>query len=96
MLYSFTGGADGGDPHAGLIRDASGNLYGTTVRGGDSNFGTVFKVDSTGKETVLHSFAGPEGQNPLGGLVRDAAGNLYKTTYGGGASNFGTIFKLSR
>ena len=43
VLHSFTGGADGASPHAGLIRDAAGNLFGTTNVGGDSNYGTVFK-----------------------------------------------------
>src|SRR6202043_960545 len=58
VLYSFTGGTDGGYPSAALIRDAASNLYGTTNGGGASNQGTVFKVDPTGKETVLYSFAG--------------------------------------
>ena len=56
VLHSFTGGADGARPFAGLIRDTAGNLYGTTGEGGTFNFGTVFKVDATGAETVLHSF----------------------------------------
>ena len=89
VLHSFTGGADGGVPYAGLIRDAAGNLYGTTAWGGTSDDGTVFKLDTTGKETVLHSFKGRDGENPYGGLVRDAAGNLYGTTYDGGAYNTG-------
>jgi hypothetical protein len=55
----------------------------------------VFKLDTTGNETVLHSFTGPDGQLPFHGLIRDAAGNLYGTTVLGGASNSGT-FKLSR
>jgi uncharacterized repeat protein (TIGR03803 family) len=94
VLYSFTGGTDGGYPLAALIRDSAGNLYGTTNGGGASNQGTVFKVDPTGKETVLYSFTGgTDGANPGAGLVRDSAGNLYGTA-GGGASNQGTVFKL--
>ena len=58
VLYSFTGGADGANPYAGLIRDSAGNLYGTTYGGGTSNWGVVFKLDTTGTETVLHSFTG--------------------------------------
>ena len=58
VLYSFTGSSDGGDPYAGLLRDAAGNLYGTTEFGGSSNDGVVFKISKTGKETVLHSFTG--------------------------------------
>ena len=58
VLYSFTGGADGGEPDEGLIRDSAGNLYGTTYSGGVSNAGVVFKLDTTGTETVLYSFTG--------------------------------------
>jgi uncharacterized repeat protein (TIGR03803 family) len=96
VLHRFTGGADGAKPFAGLVRDAAGNLYGTTGYGGVRDKGTVFKLDTTGNETVLHSFTGPDGQLPFHGLIRDAAGNLYGTTVLGGASNSGTVFKLSR
>jgi len=105
LLYSFTGGSDGAAPAAGLVMDRKGNLYGTTVGGGDltcDNFGyygcgTVFRLDTTGKETVLHGFTGPsaDGVYPEGGLVRDSAGNLYGTTSVGGASNFGIVFKVT-
>jgi uncharacterized repeat protein (TIGR03803 family) len=100
VLYSFTGGSDGGGPSAGVIRDAAGNLYGTTVNGGSSLFcakgcGTVFKLDTTGKETVLYSFTGKaDGAFPTGRLTRDAAFNMYSTTQNGGANNNGTVFKL--
>jgi uncharacterized repeat protein (TIGR03803 family) len=95
VLYSFAGGADGANPYAGLFRDASGNLYGTTYGGGASGLGTVFKVDTTGNETVLYSFiGGTDGKYPTGGLVRDASGNLYGTTHAGGSFFDGTVFKL--
>jgi len=102
VLHSFTGSpTDGASPYAGLILDSAGNLYGTTTSGGASNFGTVFKVDAAGKETVLYSFLGyPDGANPFGGLARDRSGNLYGTTfYGGsyercGGFGCGTVFKL--
>jgi len=109
VLYSFTGGIDGGYPDGGLVGDKAGNLYGTTVDGGEGSgcyyggCGTVFKVDATGTETVLYSFtAGTEGQYPVEGLVRDAAGNLYGITYQGGKSTCnngsgtgcGTVFEL--
>ncbi len=64
VLYNFQGGNDGAFPTGGLIRDADGNLYGVTNEGGDFLFGTVFKLDRTGKETVLNSFHGmPDGEN---------------------------------
>jgi uncharacterized repeat protein (TIGR03803 family) len=97
VLYSFTGGTDGGYPEAGLIRDAKGNLYGTTSSGGSSGAGTVFKLDPSGTETVLYSFTGgADGGSPSeGSLLRDSAGNLYGTTPQGGASDFGVVFKLA-
>ena len=95
LLYSFKGAPDGADPAADLFMDAAGNLYGTTVIGGAFGYGTVFKVDTAGNETVLHSFSGsPDGATPQGGLVMDAAGNLYGTTTYGGVANNGTVFKL--
>ena len=104
VLYSFTDGADGGSPIGGLVRDAEGNLYGATVTGGASGNGTVFEVDTSGKETVLYSFAGaPDGAAPYAGLIQDAQGNLYGTTEAGGNStdcpwNYGgcgTVFKVA-
>jgi len=98
VLHSFNG-SDGWVPYAGLIFDAAGNLYGTTVEGGDTNVGTVFKLapnqDGSWTESVLHSFNGRNGQYPYAGLIFDAAGNLYGTTYGGGASADGTVFELA-
>jgi uncharacterized repeat protein (TIGR03803 family) len=97
VLYSFNfNGKDGFAPVAGLIRDAAGNLYGTTAEGGSYGNGTVFKVDSSGNETVLYSFAGypADGAYPGAGLTADARGNLYGTTLGGGGSGLGTVFKL--
>jgi uncharacterized repeat protein (TIGR03803 family) len=94
VLYSFTGLGDGGTPIGGLDRDSAGNLYSTTVSGGASGDGVVFKLDTTGAETVLHSFTGADGANPDAGVIRDAAGNLYGTTVSGGASGYGTVFKL--
>jgi uncharacterized repeat protein (TIGR03803 family) len=97
LLHSFAGTPDGENPLAGLVRDAAGNLYGTTQYGGtNGGFGTVFKLDAKGDLTLLHSFAGtPDGENPLAGLTRDAVGNLYGTThYGGTNGGFGTVFKL--
>ena len=97
ILHSFAGGAaDGEFPFAGLVRDASGNLYGTASQGGTSGDGIVFKLSKSGKETVLHNFGGPDGQYPYGGVIRDSAGNLYGTTYIGGASGLGTIYKVTK
>lgn len=95
VLHSFdsTGGSH---PSAGLIRDAAGNLYGTTNNGGVDDLGVVFEVDPVGNETVLHNFTGSaDGSYPLAGLVRDPEGNVYGTTYKGGAYDSGIVFVVA-
>lgn len=96
VLYAFMGLQDGGTPYAGLLLDGSGNLYGTTSHGGAMTCsggvgcGTVFRLDVTGKETVLYSFMGqPDGAYPYAGLIQGSSGNFYGTTSQGGASCFG-------
>jgi uncharacterized repeat protein (TIGR03803 family) len=94
VLYSFSGGADGGYPNGGVVLDSSGNLYGT-ASSGVGNAGVVFKLDTTGHETVLYSFTGgADGGNPQAGVIFDLAGNIYGTTYNGGTSGHGVVFKL--
>jgi uncharacterized repeat protein (TIGR03803 family) len=93
VLHTFNG-FDGQTPEAGVVRDAAGNIYGTTLNGGSSDNGVVFKVDTGGNETVLHSFGGSDGLNPQSSLVRDAAGNLYGTTQIGGSFGDGVVFKV--
>src|ERR1035441_332430 len=111
VLYSFCSQAnctDGYQPWAGLIFDAAGNLYGTTVYGGTADTtcsycGTVFELTPNGSggwtETVLHSFGdGTDGFYPSAGLIFDAAGNLYGTTAMGGTYDYpwdGTVFELT-
>ena len=93
ILHRFWGGKYGKHPIAGLFRDASGNLYGTTIEGGigsgcpvgEYDCGTVFKIAPDGTESVLYSFAGgSDGIFPQAGLVADKNGNLYGTTLLGG------------
>ena len=96
ILYRFKGGSDGAGPYAGLIFDGAGNLYGTTL-------GTVFRLkpnsDGTWTESVLYSFCQlnncADGEGSYAGLTLDGAGNLYGTTSGGGSSRGGTVFKLA-
>ncbi len=102
VLHNFNkDGMDGATPYAGLIFDADGNLYGTTVVGGTYGYGSVFAltpaVGGGWTETVLHSFAsnGTDGDGPYARLIFDAAGNLYGTTEEGGAYTVGTVFELT-
>jgi len=103
VLYSFTGGSDGGVPYAGVIFDATGNLYGTTTAGGSAGVGVVFRLSPPGAggttwtQTVLYSFTGlADGGTPHAGLVFDKSGNLYGTTeLGGNAPPLGVVFELS-
>ena len=95
VLYSFLGGSDGFGVASGLIRDPAGNFYGTTLAGGVANTacvggpagtcGVVYKLDSEGRETVLHSFTGgSDGYGPYGSLTLDWQGNLVGTADNGG------------
>jgi uncharacterized repeat protein (TIGR03803 family) len=96
QIRAFAKGKGGVYPNGGLLRDASGDLYGTTLNGGSpGGFGVVYKLGTTGKETVLYTFGPkPDGSSPNGELLQDAAGNLYGTTVHGGANDCGTIYKL--
>jgi uncharacterized repeat protein (TIGR03803 family) len=106
-LYAFAGGAnDGQFPDNALILDSNGNLYGMTYSGGDQSCpdsngepgcGTVFKVDSSGNETILHIFTGgiSDGALPVSApLISDGKGNLYGTTTNGGTANVGVLFAV--
>jgi uncharacterized repeat protein (TIGR03803 family) len=100
---TFVKSPDGNTPLGGLIRDRGGNLYGTTYSGVELWYGTVFKLDSSGKETILYSFTGgSDGSQPSAGLIQDREHNLYGTASAGGQSGCGVlglgcgvVFKLS-
>jgi uncharacterized repeat protein (TIGR03803 family) len=108
LLHTFMGGKDGSAPRdSSLALDASGNVYGTTVSGGNAacSCGVVFELSPLAgggwKETVIHAFSGLDGANPTAGLTFDAAGNLFGTTLGGGNLSLcngfgcGVAFELS-
>jgi len=111
VLHSFPRTAgDGAYPYAGVVLDGSGNLYGTTELAGDlacnggNGCGTVFKVDTSNHETVLHRFTGTWGDGRTlysEGVVLDGKGNLYGATSGGGdytncqSFGCGTVFKIN-
>jgi uncharacterized repeat protein (TIGR03803 family) len=92
LLYSFAGGSgDAADPYHTLIQGSDGDFYGTTLAGGTSNVGTIFKVTPNGTESVFYSFA----SIPYSGLVQSSDGNIYGTTASGGTSGRGTVFKIT-
>jgi uncharacterized repeat protein (TIGR03803 family) len=102
LLYSFSGGNDGGQPVGALVFDKAGNLYGTTPLDGQYGQGVVFQLkpntDGTWTESVLHAFVAlttSDGQGPGGALAIDSAGDLYGLTVQGGAADLGTVFEVS-
>lgn len=104
-IYTFASGSDGSAPQGTLVFDASGNLYGTTARGGlgcnGSLCGVVYRLSPQSgggwKETILHTFeSADDGSAPGEGLLVDNAGHLFGTTiYGGGRFGYGTVFEIT-
>ena len=102
VLYSFTGGADGGEPYKGVTLDAAGNLYGTAVTGGsgscEGGCGVTYKLTKSGAtwtQSVIHAFTGGEdGSGPGARVAVDGRGKVYGMTPTGGANGLGTIYAL--
>jgi uncharacterized repeat protein (TIGR03803 family) len=97
VLYTFTGGADGGYPWDSPLL-YKGMLYGTTFSGGTAGYGVIYQVDAkSGRETVLHTFLGgpADGGSPDAGLIRDSAGNLWGAADMGGVHGAGALFQLT-
>jgi len=96
-IYSFAGGPTDGDNPTSLVQGSDGNLYGTTLLGGTTGNGTVFKFTPAGVERTLYSFASgtTDGSGPSAALIQASDGNFYGTTTYGGASGNGTVFKIT-
>jgi uncharacterized repeat protein (TIGR03803 family) len=98
-IYQFAGGADGQVPNSGVVFDQSGDLFGTTVNGGSSNFGTVFELipsQSGWTHKVIYNFQNlSDGKLPNSGVTFDASDNMYGTAVFGGTGNGGTVFELT-
>lgn len=99
-LYSFNGTQeDGSFPYAGVVLDAAGNIYGTTLAGGLDQRGAVFELvpvtANEYKETLLWGFNITDGATPYAGLILDSSGNLYGTTGFGGSDSVGAVFELT-
>lgn len=97
VLYTFTGGNDGGMPTSDLVL-SGGVLYGTTLSGGPASRGTAFSLTvATDTESVLHGFTGKaDGGTPGAGLLLGSNGLLYGTTEGGGRYQHGTVFQFKK
>ena len=100
VVHSFTGGADSGNPRAGLISDNAGNFYGTAFTGGAFNGGVVFKETHSGTGWIfspLYTFSGYSNGSAPDAVALGADGILFGTTYhGGGSGNNGTVFELQQ
>ena len=95
VLHEFNGQSDGANPEGALLRDAAGNLFGTTFAGGEVGEGTVYKIDARGVETVLFTFsASVTGSNPASALIQDQSGNLVGIA-DEGPGGAGVVYKLS-
>ncbi|MGD0360617.1 MAG: choice-of-anchor tandem repeat GloVer-containing protein [Bryobacteraceae bacterium] len=76
VIHTFANFPHGANPYAPLLLAADGNLYGTTCQGGPANQGVVFKLDASGRQTILHNFTGAaDGGCPYAGVVRNSAGS---------------------
>ena len=100
VLYSFTGGSDGGTPIANLIQDPAGNLYGTASSGGAAGYGDAFELtnSTTPQLNVLHSFNWQTdgGEIPYSPLWLDSSGNFYGTlSQSPQGAQGGVVFEIS-
>ena len=99
VLHTFTASPDGAFPGP-IIRDAQGNVYGTSYSGGLASCGygtcgTIFKIDPKGNETVVFDFSGGSaGDNPIAPVTEDAKGHLYGTTEGVGYFGLSVIYEV--
>ena len=97
-LYNFCPSSpctNGADPFGGVVLGTDGEFYGVTFDGGAYADGTVFKISSAGKFTLLHTFDGTDGQDAESALVQADNGNFYGTTFRGGTYGEGTVFEIT-
>ena len=100
ILHTFQGiccGSDGSFPYTSLVVDKQGNMFGTTMKGGNSSdLGTIFRITPSGVESLVHAFSGAmDGSEPLLGLVSGGKGVLYGATGLGGDQNAGVAFRMT-
>jgi uncharacterized repeat protein (TIGR03803 family) len=106
VLHEFNG-SDGENPEGDLVDGLDGYLYGTTMKGGASNRGTIYRLSTSGQHQVIYSFPGlgqfrngvainETGSDPRAGLTLGPDGYFYGTAYQGGEHGYGTVFRVSR
>ena len=98
VIHNFTGGSDGSAPQGVLVFDSAGNLYGSTIAGGEGTHGVVYELspaEGSWNISILHAFiGGSDGSGPEDGVAIDRSGNIYGTTFLGGADSAGVIYQL--
>ena len=98
VIHNFTGGSDGSAPQGVLVFDSAGNLYGSTIAGGEGSHGVVYELspaEGSWNISILHAFiGGSDGSGPEDGVAIDRSGNIYGTTFLGGADSAGVIYQL--
>jgi uncharacterized repeat protein (TIGR03803 family) len=98
VLYAFTGSPDGFEPQAGVCIDKNGDIFGTTLAGGQFGNGTLYRLTPSGAsyaESLIHSFDDTDGNGPSGRPIVDKNGNVYVTVVAGGSAQLGTLLRLS-
>jgi uncharacterized repeat protein (TIGR03803 family) len=99
LLWSFSGGSDGGTPVSGVLLGAKGQVFTNASKSGTFGSGTVIQLTAgqggQWKETTIADFPNPMGNSPAVNLVADAAGNLYGTA-AGGTYNYGVVYELAK
>jgi uncharacterized repeat protein (TIGR03803 family) len=95
VLYSFAGTvADGAFPEAGLTEGTDGDLYGSTLKGGKNQLGTLYRITTSGQYELLYSFAAAVGSGPAAALLQHTNGKFYGTASGDGRNNAGSLYSF--
>ncbi len=95
LLHSFGAGGDGRTPKGAMVLEPNGDMIGTTLEGGSTGNGIIWKLAADGTYTVVHSFHLAEARFATGNLIQDKKGNFYGTSSGGGAAGYGTVLKFN-
>src|ERR1035437_4553398 len=95
VLHNFNGTSDGQHGSSSLVQASDGNLYGVTLQAGSPGFGTIYKITTGGKYSVLHNFIGTDGEMSESPLIQRTDGILYSDNYQGGSHGLGVFYSLN-